>query len=95
MGLDGNDTIDGGTGYDRVDYTTSTSGVDVVLGGTGQGKAQDGLGGIDALINIEAVRGSANNDTLTGSNSGIFESFEGREGNDLIDGRGGRDGIKL
>lgn len=89
----GNDLINGGAGYDRVDYTSSTAGVSVTLGGTGNGTAQDGLGGTDTLINIEAVRGSAFNDTLTGSDSGLFESFEGREGNDVIDGRGGSDRV--
>ena len=63
----------------------------VTLGGTGVGTAQDGQGGTDTLINIEAVRGGAFNDTLTGSDSGSFESFEGREGNDIIDGKGGTD----
>jgi len=87
----GNDTIDGGGGYDRADYTTSTSGVTVTLGGTGTGSAQDGLGGTDTLISIEAVRGSDFGDVLTGSDSGTFESFEGREGNDTIDGQGGTD----
>ncbi|MEJ6020725.1 calcium-binding protein [Ramlibacter sp. PS4R-6] len=89
----GNDTIDGGQGYDRVDYnTTATAGVNVTLGGTGQGTASnDGQGGTDTLFNIEAVRGSIFNDTLTGSDSGSFESFEGRDGNDTMDGKGGTD----
>ncbi len=105
-GNGGNDTIDGGAGYDRVDYTNSTEGVFVQLGGTGIGTAIDGLhittsngaivltGGVvgnDTLLNIEAVRGSDFNDTLLGSDSGAFESFEGRTGNDLIDGNGGTD----
>ena len=87
----GNDTIDGGQGYDRVDYTSSTAGVIVVLNDTLDGSASDGLGGTDVLRNIEGVRGSAFNDTLTGSNSAAFESFEGREGNDTINGMGGID----
>ncbi|MBK8577225.1 MAG: M10 family metallopeptidase C-terminal domain-containing protein, partial [Candidatus Accumulibacter sp.] len=33
------------------------------------------------------------NDTLTGSDSATFESFEGREGNDQIDGKGGVDRV--
>lgn len=87
----GNDTIDGGTGYDRADYNNATSAVVVTLGGTAAGTAQDGLGGTDTLINIEAVRASSFNDTLTGSDSGVYESFEGFGGNDTIDGRGGVD----
>jgi len=89
----GNDTIDGGQGYDRADYTSSTTGANVTLGGTGDGSALDGLGGTDVLRNIEAVRGSDFNDTLTGSDSGVFESFEGRGGNDVIDGKGGTDRV--
>lgn len=87
----GNDIINGGGGYDRADYLTSSAGVTVTLGGTGSGSANDGFGGMDTLISIEGVRGSAFDDILTGSDSGAFESFEGREGNDVIDGRGGID----
>jgi Ca2+-binding RTX toxin-like protein len=93
VGGEGNDTIDGGVGYDRVDYSTSTAGVSVTLGGQGVGSAQDGLGGADVLLNIEGVKGSIFNDTLSGSETGVFESFDGREGNDLIDGLGGMDRV--
>ncbi len=87
----GNDTIDGGQGYDRVDFTSSTAGVNVTLNDTAAGSASDGLGGTDELHNIEGIRGSDFNDTLTGSDSAPFESFEGRIGNDAIDGKGGFD----
>jgi Ca2+-binding RTX toxin-like protein len=89
----GNDTIDGGQGYDRVDYTSSTSGVTVTLNDTLDGTASDGLGGTDVLKHIEGVRGSEFNDTLTGSDTAAFESFEGRGGNDVIDGKGGVDRV--
>lgn len=89
----GNDTIDGRTGYDRVDYTTSSQGVNVRLGGTSNGTAEDGLGGTDTLISIEGVRGSDHGDLLTGSSSGAFEIFEGRGGEDTIDGMGGIDRV--
>ncbi|MDO8777747.1 MAG: Ig-like domain-containing protein, partial [Burkholderiaceae bacterium] len=92
-GNGGNDTLDGGTGYDRADYTSSPAAVNVTLGGTASGTAQDGFGNTDTLINIEDVRGSDYNDTLTGSDSGGFESFEGRAGNDTIDGLGGTDRV--
>jgi Ca2+-binding RTX toxin-like protein len=95
MGLDGDDTIDGGTGYDRAEYNLSRAGVSVTLGGSGIGTATgDASVGTDTLISIEGVRGSAFNDTLTGSNdAAIHETFEGREGNDLIDGMGGIDQV--
>ena len=96
QGNAGSDSIDGGAGYDRIDFSSSTTGVVVTLGGSGTGSASDGLGGTDTFVNIEGVRGSDFNDTLTGSDStpGIgFESFEGRAGNDSIDGKGGIDRV--
>lgn len=97
----GNDTIDGGAGFDRAQYDNSPYAVQVTLGGSSPGSARDGWrsntsdpasDGTDTLINIEEVRGSAHNDTLTGSEeTGRYESFEGRAGNDTINGRGGTD----
>ncbi len=91
IGNAGDDTIDGGGGFDRADYSTSTAGVTVTLAAGGQGTASDGLGGTDTLLGIEGVRGSDYDDRLTGSDAGVFESFEGGVGNDSIDGRGGVD----
>jgi Ca2+-binding RTX toxin-like protein len=93
LGNGGNDLIDGGGGFDVADFHTSTSGVAVTLGGTGFGWASDGLGGMDTLINIEGVQGSAFDDVLTGSDTGVLESFEGRAGDDVIDGAGGVDRV--
>jgi Ca2+-binding RTX toxin-like protein len=92
-GEEGNDTIDGGTGFDRVYYDNSPVGVTVQLGGSGAGTAQDGWGGTDTLISIEEVRASPFADVLTGTDEGFFESFEGRGGNDTIDGKGGTDRV--
>lgn len=94
-GRAGNDTIDGGAGYDRAEYVPSLEGVMVVLGGTGLGFAYDGQGGFDTLIGIEGVRGGRFADRLYGSDSGVFESFEGRDGNDTIDGKGGTDRVEF
>jgi len=107
VGNGGNDLIDGGSGFDRVDYTNSMQGVTVTLGGAGDGTASDGVPilngaivyagtagatiGTDTLRNIEAVRGSAFNDVLNGSSIATEETFEGRAGNDMIDGQGGLD----
>jgi cold shock CspA family protein len=57
----------------------------------GLGTAQDGQGGSDLLFDITHVRGSAFNDMLIGGNAqnDYFESFEGRRGDDYIDGRHG------
>jgi Ca2+-binding RTX toxin-like protein len=93
MGMAGNDTINGGTGYDRADYQSSTAGIVVTLGGAGDGTAQDGLGGTDTLRNVEGIRGSAFADRLTGSSVATLETFEGREGNDTINGVSGLDRV--
>ncbi len=92
-GLGGNDTIDGGQGYDIVSYSSSTEGVLVKLNGNFDGTANDGLGGTDILRNIEGVRGSLFNDALTGSDTAAFESFQGLDGDDTIDGLGGTDRV--
>jgi Ca2+-binding RTX toxin-like protein len=91
QGFAGNDTIDGGPGFDRAIYDRSPGPVEVKLNGPEDGYAKDGFGGTDVLRNIEEVRGSAFNDRLTGSDLGIFESFEGMAGDDTIDGAGGID----
>jgi len=91
MGGAGSDGIDGGAGFDSVDYASSSSGVSVTLGGTSAGSGSDGLGGTDTLKNIEEARGSAFNDNLRGSDTGVLEVFEGRDGNDTINGFGGID----
>ncbi len=96
-GAGGNDTISGATGDGRItmlSYQNAPSGVSVHLG---TGTASDGLGGTDTFSNIDGVRGSLFNDTLTGGSSsrtmtgGLYEFFEGMAGNDTIDGGGGAD----
>ena len=91
----GNDTIDGGTGYDRVDHHNSPGPVTVQLGGEAEGFAQDGFGTRDVLRNIEGASGSSFDDLLMGTDTAPFESFEGMWGNDTIDGRGGIDRLDL
>ena len=92
-GLAGNDIIDGGQGYDTASYSNSPAGVVVKLNGNLDGTASDGFGDTDTLRNIEAVRGSHFNDVLTGSDTAAFESFEGLNGDDTIDGLGGTDRV--
>lgn len=100
QGNAGNDTMDGGTGWDVASYTLSASGVEVALGYLRDGFAQDGLGGTDVLRNIEAVRGSVHDDLLHSSDrhtfwtDGYFESFEGLEGNDTLDGSAGQGALR-
>ena len=86
----GNDTIDGGEGTDTASYFTATSRVVVSLAITGP---QDTLGaGLDTLLNIERLRGSAYNDQLTGNAQA--NTLTGDGGDDLLIGGGGADRIE-
>jgi len=93
-GMGGNDTITG-NGFTRVSYLNAKAGVTVdIAAGTGQGTAPGDLAGvgIDSFTGVNAVRGSNFDDVLLGSDKvSSVENFEGRAGNDLIDGRGGFD----
>lgn len=75
----GGDTLDGGSGTDRADYTSALSAVTIDLGA---GTATNGSGGTDTLISIEHAVGSSFDDFIAGSS-----------GNDIIDGGGGNDTI--
>ena len=95
----GDDIIDGGAiadfrlGLDnnRVSYQNAGGAVNVnLLSGTASG-----ANGNDTLYNINQVRGSSYGDTLTGSdNAVITEGFEGRGGDDTINGGGGTDFVR-
>ena len=96
-GRGGDDLIIGSTNAlglrnTRVSYLSATDAVTVdIAAGTADGDASVGH---DTFSNVYAVFGSAFNDTLRGSDNntaGTFELFEGRAGDDFIDGRGGYD----
>ncbi|MFN3938584.1 MAG: calcium-binding protein [Gemmobacter sp.] len=87
----GNDTLNGGAGFDMVRYDrpgmTSAVSVDLAAGiATG---SWDGTGFAHTLISIERVWGTGRNDVIRGSAAN--ERLEGRGGNDTLDGRGGND----
>ncbi|MBC6438765.1 MAG: hypothetical protein GDA52_11725 [Rhodobacteraceae bacterium] len=84
------DTLDGGSGRDRVDYSNiSVQGIAVDLA-TGTADDHLGFSGImDILRNIEEVIGSSNTDTLSGDDGGNL--FRGGAGADILDGWDGRD----
>jgi Ca2+-binding RTX toxin-like protein len=85
-GNKGNDTIDGGGGYDEVAYGDSPAAINVNLA---SGTAQDGYGTVDTLLNIEGVEGSAFNDVITGNSAD--NRLDGRLGDDTMDGGAGTD----
>lgn len=81
IGNAGDDTLDGGAGdRDYANYTTSPGSI---TGNLTTGVVSDGFGGTDTLINIEEIRGSDFNDTLTGGESGEI-SLYGRGGDDIL-----------
>jgi Ca2+-binding RTX toxin-like protein len=83
-GGDGDDTLIGGPGADIVTYEDASDPIDLDLElGTATGW------GSDALSGIEAAFGSFFDDALRGD--GQDNAFVGGDGNDLIDGRAGRD----
>ena len=100
-GRGGDDTIVGyinsqGQALTRISYLSATAAVTVNLA---EGTASSTAGGdaasvgLDTFSGVNVVYGSAFFDTLIGSDNGSFtyELFEGRGGNDTIDGRGGFD----
>jgi Ca2+-binding RTX toxin-like protein len=94
----GNDTLDGGslTNDDQAAYDDATAGVIVNLSnaahlGVDAGTAQDGQGGVDTLINIVGIYGSAFADTIFGNDDRHF--FQTLGGNDSIVGGAGTDAL--
>ncbi|WP_442854129.1 beta strand repeat-containing protein, partial [Brevundimonas sp. Root1279] len=85
----GDDTYQGGLGNDRVDFSAAAAGVTVNLG---SGIVADGTGGTDTFVSIEAVTGSAFNDTLTGD--ARDNSFFGGAGDDTLVGGIGDDRLE-
>ena len=87
----GNDWLDGGDGYDRAGFFSGASaGVHVDLNIVG---AQDTGQGVDTLVNVEHVTGTAFSDTLIGDeganwlggqSDGTADTILGNGGDDLI-----------
>jgi serralysin len=86
---DGGDTYNGGKGFDQVAFTWDPSGATVNLR---TGTATDGWGKTDTLKSIEMLRGSAHDDSFTGN--GSRNIMRGVEGNDTLNGAGGRDEVR-
>lgn len=93
-GQAGADSMDGGTGVDRVEYNS-----DSLYGGNGNitinlitQRATDGFGSIDTIVGFEEVVAGQANDTIIGD--GVNNSLTGLKGNDSIDGGNGDDFIR-
>ncbi|AHE52672.1 beta strand repeat-containing protein [Sphingomonas sanxanigenens] len=87
VGGAGNDLLSGGAGTDTASYAAAPGGVSVNLA---LGTAQDTGGvGVDTLLFIENLTGSAYADTLVGSTQ--VNILLGGGGNDIIDGAGAND----
>ena len=98
-GMAGDDSVTGNSGT-QLTYLNATAGVTVNFASwvAGQGASGTVTGdasvGTDSFTGVQGVRGSEFVDTLMGSNNltGI-EIFQGRGGNDIIDGGGGFDRV--
>jgi len=85
----GDDFLIGSAGIDKASYEGATAGVRVTLASLAP---QNTLSmGIDTLVLIEQLRGSAFNDTLTGD--GLANLLEGLAGNDALFGGAGADTV--
>src|SRR6185503_10557478 len=88
----GFDRIEGGAGFDTVNFAISAGQQSAVFvdltEGSIHGGGLDGSGGA-FVTSIERVIGAGFNDSFKGI--AAAESFEGREGNDTLSGMGGND----
>ena len=80
------DTYDGGTGVDTLDYSTLAEVVEINLA---SGNASGTEIGSDSISNFEIVRAGASDDTVTGSAGA--EQIHGNGGDDCLRGGGGTD----
>ncbi len=80
----GDDSVDGGGGYDMAFYWFAEKAVTVDLA-----KGEASGNGKDVLKSIEGVQGGDFDDVLRGDDKGNI--LWGEDGNDTIDGRGGND----
>ncbi|KAF5045827.1 RTX calcium-binding nonapeptide repeat [anaerobic digester metagenome] len=90
-GGSGADTLDGGIGIDTADYseTSAVAGVDIDLGRTGVQFGGHAEG--DTLIDIENVIGSKHNDTIVGDDGA--NRLHGLDGDDVLSGGAGADSL--
>lgn len=86
-GRGGNDSLDGGAGFDWSEYNNAPTGITVDL--STLAAANDGWGGNDRLVGIEAVQGSTFSDSIAGDTAA--NQLDGLDGNDTLNGADGND----
>ena len=98
-GLAGNDTLQGGQGYEVADYRRDyryenkdgVKGENGINANLAAGTITDGYGDTDTVSMIDEIRATPYNDTLVGSDASYKEEFRGEAGNDTMTGGGGVD----
>jgi Ca2+-binding RTX toxin-like protein len=94
LSVDANsDTILGGDGEDRIDYTAADRGVQIDLHGTVRALFDGHLTSVAGLASIEDATGTRFDDSILG-NAGN-NMLDGGFGNDVIDGGGGTNTLSL
>ncbi|MCK8482939.1 hypothetical protein MUY21_02720 [Aliiroseovarius sp. S2029] len=96
----GDDIVDGTIGQQMLGYHDDANyggfeGISVdmsVVDGNGFATVTDGFGDQDLIKDIEEIRGTGTDDSITGSSADNF--FLGEAGDDLIDGQAGSDTIQ-
>lgn len=95
-GLAGNDTIQGGGGWDTASYhrDESEGGTQGINADLGAGTIVDGFGDTDTVSGIEEVRGTGFADTISAAGVAHDVRLEGRDGNDSLTGGSGDDRLR-
>ena len=88
-GAAGNDTINGGGGYDMLSYRwNGDTAITAIVTAAGAGTAVDGFGDTDTFTGIERIQGSRFGDLMRNDSAAGCE-FQGDLGNDTIQGGSG------
>lgn len=88
------DTIDGGAGFDIVDYGERTGGVTVILNGSIEAVVSVGGTPEDHIKNIESIIGASGNDDIAGD-SALNNFFLNAGGDDSVDAGAGNDSFLM
>jgi RTX calcium-binding nonapeptide repeat (4 copies) len=95
----GVDVINGGGGYDHLEYYNGTAnnaatGVVVTMSATfGSGSVLEAAGTTDTFTGIEVIDGTSRVDTFNGNSAN--DTFDGVQGNDFFYGGGGTDTVRF